>query len=694
MSSPEPEPEPVSERQWLTPLDSEPTEKRVNAFDVETTGETNEFLMGSIVGDSTIRGAPEVYWSVEEMMDALTSKRFRSGLTYAHNLEFDALSLLECGGREWLEANGYDVEIFHNGSALIYVRIRDSSEHVWEWRDSLNVATGMSVEGMGEIIELPKLTHLIDFETQDATDIAKADLEAYNIRDSKICYRFMSWLQGELINLGGNLEITAAKTALNLFRRKFLEEPIEQPRRDLVQKAYDGYYGGRVSPVVKGHIEGPIYEYDVASLYPYCMTEATFPNTNALRYDAGRGRYNHTEQLERVEATEGMSRVTVEAPEMHIPVLPTKWEDKLLFPTGTLTGWYCHNELRFALERGYRITEYHEGMWSDSSLEPFEDYVETMFDARLEYRKADNPTEWVVKLLMNSLYGKFGQKMDNDRAGVFTPLEEESIGDLVGSTVLGEWLIEPLDREEGDIASYINPLLASYVTAQGRIELFQWFEYAQAQGARVLYCDTDSVWVDKRLEGIEETKELGELDREHATEDQQHYDDLYVFGPKTYVAQAGDKHKITAKGIPYGQMETMWEAIQAGEDRVEFDKLASMREGLRSSDYDALDVIETHKTVDIAAESKRQHDRFTTHETMLTEEVETTAYNMNELAEQRARLEAALLERSRANEELTAFEAQTVGDAALEDAEALRDSTLTAEENKEALWASRRQEIR
>jgi len=687
----------MSDRQYLNPLEVAPkAQTPIRAFDVETTGDNNRFVMGSIVGDGTLRGAAEVYWNRQDMIDALLSYRFRSGYIYAHNLEFDALALLQDGGIEYIEDTlGYDVEIFHNGASIIYVKVRDESDHVWEFRDSMNVAMHTSVADMGDIIDMPKLStieldgqeYVIDLAENDTTDYPKDVMEAYNIRDSKICYRFVSWLRDQLHDLGGELEITAAKTAMQLYRREYLEEALEQPRRDILERTYEGYYGGRVSPIVKGHVEGPVYEYDVASLYPYCMTQISVPDPASLRYDRGNGKYTEATQRKRIWDTEGMSKITIEAPDMDIPVLPTKWEDKLLFPTGEITDWWCHNEIRFALEHGYQITEVHESIWGTETRKPFEGYVNDLFSKRLQYRDEGNDTEFVVKLMMNSLYGKFGQRIEIEDGGLYKRMTDvEDVSDLTGSRAYGDWVIEALEGDK--VPSYINPLIAAYVTAEGRKQLYQWFEYVQNQGGRVLYCDTDSVWTDTKLPEVSDEKVLGDLDYEGA------YDDLYVFGPKMYVADKEDDTKITAKGVPYGQMQDMWDAIQDGDDRISYEKMASMREGWRADDYDPLEVIETSRKVDIAQESNRKHVGGAGHRTMLSDEVTTEPFNLNNLQQKVAKEKAAVLKQQRLRQGSDAFEAQAVGDKQLEDASAYRDSTLTAGENKEVLWRNRKEKAK
>ena len=48
----------------------------------------------------------------------------------------------------------------------------------------------------------------------------------------------------------------------------------------------------------------------------------------------------------------------------------------------------------------------------------FKEYVETLYNLRLSYPKSD-PMNLIAKLLMNSLYGKFGMKSESNTIDVF-----------------------------------------------------------------------------------------------------------------------------------------------------------------------------------------------------------------------------------------------------------------------------------
>lgn len=556
---------------------------KVNGFDVETTGKNNDFLMGSIFGDSAI-GGKEVYWNQRRMQNALLSKRFRAGYIYAHNLQFDLFATFP----EMPEG----FEAFHNGSSLIYAKYRDNNDHTWEFRDTGNIYPWFSVEDLGEVVDLPKLE--MDFDRISSMD--KEKVEEYNIRDSRICYEFVKFVDKTLRELGGKLEITAAKTALNFFRRNYQSKPWNQPTKDIVDKMYRGYYGGRTSPFVKGKVED-VYVYDIASLYPYVMSKIEFPDPDSIRITR-----NEREIRRNLDRYEGMSLVTVKAPEINKPILPYRTEDKLLFPTGEFTSWQTHNELEFARDNGYVVKNVHTQIYSEESFKPFEEYVQDLYNLRMEWRDDGNSAEVIAKLLMNSLYGKFGQKVESD-GGFYRPIEDYKAKDLVGKETINGYVLE---KPEPKLFNHIQPLLASYVTSAGRIELYKWINKSNA-----LYCDTDSVMTTKKL-GVSDEKVLGEMDFEG------HFDAIYIFGPKFYILENSEGVKIKCKGVPFDARENLWNNIQTGQPEVEYEKFMTMREGIRRG-IDVNKIVDKQKELSVISETKRKFVDKPTHSDQLLE---------------------------------------------------------------------------
>jgi hypothetical protein len=87
--------------------------------------------------------------------------------------------------------------------------------------------------------------------------------------------------------------------------------------------------------------------------------------------------------------------------------IKTKSGIRSLFPTGNWEGMYFSEELYNAQKYGYEF----EILWGYTFEKGFvfKDYINDLYNLRLKYPKSD-PMNLVCKLLLNSLYGRFGRK--------------------------------------------------------------------------------------------------------------------------------------------------------------------------------------------------------------------------------------------------------------------------------------------
>jgi hypothetical protein len=163
----------------------------------------------------------------------------------------------------------------------------------------------------------------------------------------------------------------------------------------------------------------------------------------------------------------------------------------------------------------------------------FSKFVNTLYELRLKYPKGD-PMNLIAKLLMNSLYGKFGMgteltKMDifsvktiEDTANVIKIVESygESIHDW---TIFDDYAIivrnaklEYLTQKDGTLyhESDINVAIASTITAAAR----SYMSIIKNKHFRLYYSDTDNGVIDAEL--LEELvgSALGQFKLEHTVE--------------------------------------------------------------------------------------------------------------------------------------------------------------------------------
>jgi hypothetical protein len=190
----------------------------------------------------------------------------------------------------------------------------------------------------------------------------------------------------------------------------------------------------------------------------------------------------------------GVSECTVFVPVMMYPPLPVKGE-KLLFPCGTFRGVWNNNELSYALKLGVKIVEVHNQVIYQESHTPFSGFVNDLYNKRLKYKQEGSPFEVIVKLMMNSLYGKFAMKyLDEWRVFTDDNIPFEFKKELYGKIEKRTYDIEQNDtyiifrKQKVANSIFSFPIYSSYITSYARILIH---EYAMRYNA--LYMDTDSI---------------------------------------------------------------------------------------------------------------------------------------------------------------------------------------------------------
>lgn len=559
---------------------------KFGSFDIETKGlNTSNFLFGVCAwneknksGDLVIK--KKVFYSKEEMVDFMISRKFKQYHWWGHNAGgYDMLALF---GNYLLDPNfnvvfngsrfivgeyikdGYKI-YFHDSVNIFPVKLeqlgkdlfhykgetpdkfkvsRDDEKLIrdninsgkWTIKDVMNIY-GIKAESVARILEVGEL----------GTTITQEDIN-YCIRDAEIVLRAINSFADFLMDRWQvSMRSTIASISQNVFLTKYIDN-------DLRVSGYDkffrnSYYGGRTELFDrKGEWLTDVYYYDFNSLYPSVMHDFWYPDPENLKY------VNFSNESYIFEY-EGTSFVDVYVPEhMEIPPLPYKWKGKLIFPTGHLNGWYNHNELRMAVKYGARIEKVHKTVYSTRNINPFRNFIEDLYNMRLKFKDEGNKTgNLYTKLIMNSLYGKFGQRIVYSKMGWIDeppeiPKHLEGKGyewtfESIGKHDFGTWkLIDSKGQvlEEDAYRSILS--FSSYITSWARIKLYEKMMEVINDGYEVYYCDTDSIITNHP--NLENSKELGKLKLEGVG-------DFSGYAPKVYEwkEKGEDKIKIKLKGV-------------------------------------------------------------------------------------------------------------------------------------------------
>ena len=446
----------------------------------------------------------------------------------ARNVVFD---FTICKGWENLRRAKYKLKFFHNNGCSAIVTVKKGTSTI-VFLDSMNWFPE-SLARTGERLGIPKMK--IDFDT-----CTMGELSIYCKNDVRIEFEnfkiFIAFLEDNMI---GRLCYTRASTAMAAYLFRHYHTPIYiHNNAEAINLERESYKGGRCECFVLGDLSGqPFYVFDVNSLYPFVMERYNYPT----KYIKLHHHLTVPDISELLSSQAVVAKVLIGTSD---PVYAIK-RGRTIFPVGTFETTLCTPELQYAVEHGHIIKVLDAVSYEQAPI--FSSYVSTMYALRRQcIDKHDRAYEQLVKYLMNSLYGKFGQKAE----------EWVKIGDVPGEPDREEmilyknprramrlrYLLGELFELKGHAEAYNSfPAIAAHVTAYARLYLW---ELMQACGpGNYVYCDTDSLMVtdvgrDNLSPYLSDT-ELGKLKLERTV------NHLIIRGLKDYTAD----EKVVIKGV-------------------------------------------------------------------------------------------------------------------------------------------------
>ena len=488
-------------------------------------------------------------------------ERDRKLVILAYNMGYDIRILAAFGE---MARRGYRQTGIYVAGQVCIVGFKRGKHHI-TMIDACNYFNG-TLEIWGDMLGFPKIH--VDFRR-----VSDKQLFAHCHRDVEILVKLWdTWLAFLTEHNLGGFAPTKAAQAMKAFRYRYMYGPIwvhDNPK--VIPLERRGYFGGRVECFHIGQpTGGPFTKVDINSMYPSIMRTTPVP-IRLLRWT----RNPTVSALRRGIAKYGVvASVTIKT---DVPAYPYRHAGKLLFPIGEFNTVLCSPELIHAVKADRVVGVQKVAVYDQDVI--FDAYVDDLYALRLQYKDAGNRIwEQLIKYLLNSLYGKWGQKDHIWRdEGKVVGAEDgnHTVHNLdTGQVehyriVAGQKWVEEGTRESRDSC----PAISATITSAARIQLWGLIETAGRQN--VFYTDTDSLIVNpaglRRLRDEIDPTKLGALKVEETTTE------LELFGAKDY--RFGDVTKT--KGLPksarpvgertfqYQQWQGLRGAIGAGNlDRV------------------------------------------------------------------------------------------------------------------------------
>lgn len=441
----------------------------------------------------------------------LESKKYKKGIeVWFANLGYDVGNLFR-DDQEFMTAN-------LAGSRFITAGVYKEKIKM---KDILNVIPGASVKKLGKIIGLEKKEVNGQFN-----DVEYCQIDTEIVYWSKVLFTY------KFRNMGAEMKNTAAGTSFSMLINTFKELSFNNFTDDEHEFLKKGYYGGRTEVFNTSKLKNDIYGYDIKSSYPFSMTKIPIHNYFARKRT----------KKPNIDKNEGICECLVFAPEMDIPYLPLKFDNKLIFPTGTFKGAWTFFELRHAKKLGYEILEIYDAIEFFQQKElTLKDFVYPLFKSRAKATENNDAVmDYCIKILLNSSYGKFA--LGNEKTSL-APFE-------VFFKATGNFSSVRYPNNQiaiKKITNYnpaTNFLIASLITAFSRHHLYDFLVLAKKSGT-LIYTDTDSVFLKGDKIDIKSKKgELGSLDLQYEIEE------CHFVLPKTYYVKLKNGEEIyKCKGV-------------------------------------------------------------------------------------------------------------------------------------------------
>lgn len=421
---------------------------------------------------------------------------------YFHNMQFD----LGVTFKDLIltRAKGLTVEFIMRGSQMLAVKFFTKVKYiskkeqkiiskrrcVAEIRDSLALLPE-KLELIGKAFGIEKLD--IDFET--ATE---SELKEYNLRDCHVLKVAIETLKNDVERVF-NFKLKTMPLTLGSLSRRIIYAvygTVYECYSEHINNYFRNYYFGGRCEVFDFNVQYGVTDGDINSLYPYVMKKYKY--AIELTFISIEGSYNKIKN-------KNFYAIECEIEETGAyPLMPERVEKRLMFRVG------IKKVLLFKEEFDYLI-----GLSSIKILFVFNVYYgkeENLFSVFIvkcySLRKDESKPHYdlIFKLIPNSSYGKYGEKEEKEKI-ILKHKSIISLNEILQSEecINGFYVIRKTEK----VKVKINVAIACKITAMARLELHKKMIYALNNKAKLIYCDTDSLFTDKPV--FEIGNKLGDM---------------------------------------------------------------------------------------------------------------------------------------------------------------------------------------
>jgi hypothetical protein len=502
----------------------------------------------------------DFFKSIKQIKKKLRMHKDKYLYVFFHNAEFDLTMIYNV---EYLRKNG-------RWQKSRFIMLKDEKRKII-YLDSINILL-FSVKKLGKLIGKQKIGNEVLISKEEFNkdrllfgwQISKKykDLLKRCQVDCEIVYNLLM-IVFKKFGFGRTLASISYNYVLNkLAKQNIFIEKLNSEVNTVI-KENNIYIGGRVD-CFNYYYPDNVYCYDFNSLYPSVMVKEMYPKVIK----------NAVLSIDELKEFKGFVYVHNLEHNNFYSYIPIKLNNKLNHVNGIYTGWIQTDLLNFLIENELCYIDQHEF----KAIGNFKEYcfsfnvIKKIYELRKKAKEEnDKLNDYLCKILMNASYGKFAQNNIEQEIFNINEIPENLKGELIK---ISNSLYATKTKEEA--AENTNFLIASLITSYARLYLYKAineFSYY----SDVLYCDTDSVFLTKKIPDSNclVGKELGQLKLEWEGEN------FICFREKAYHVDFEKSELLKFKGIPKQYFNKI--KIDKGQNILELDirKIVKLKEALR-----------------------------------------------------------------------------------------------------------------
>lgn len=512
------------------------------AADFETTTDPEDCRVWAWAFTDISRPYDLIYGnSVDSFMGALADL---SGRVYFHNLKFDGRFIVD-----WLLRNGYEWNgerhipqrcfktLISDMGAWYSIKIRFPDTNAGVKRD-ITIYDSLKILPM-RVEQMPQSFGIDEHKLE-------LDYKAYREVGHELTQHEKDYISGDVIILAKALDfmrnhsqtkMTTGSNAINDYKTRFGKQTYTKyfPEVDAftdkdIRASYKGGFT-YLNPKYKNKDIGAGNVYDVNSMYPWAMRYCLLPYGEPVYFSGG------YVQDERYPLYVLNFECTFKIKPDHVPSIQIKHSmlyadnEYLTESDGPVILTLTNIDLQlFKDQYDVNIIEIFGGYKFRAAHDMFNVYIDYWYNVKTESRATGNKgLEKISKLMLNSLYGKFGTRKTTKSKIPYLDNEKNIVRYYTSS-------------EESVKGGYIP--IATFITAYARDKIIRG---AQACGDRFVYADTDSLHVvgTEPIPGLDvDSKRLGAFKLEST------FTKARFIRQKTYMEIFDNQINIKCAGMP------------------------------------------------------------------------------------------------------------------------------------------------